>query len=110
MKKTGVLEVPQVVKAGSFNSRQKFGGMDATHPRLVKDYELELFTQDGGTTYLDGLGYPIKEGALLLAALARPGTAGCTLPAALSTSALRKAERRGEWQAIWTASPLFWSG
>ena len=70
MKKTGVLEVPQVVKAGSFNSRQKFGGMDATHPRLVKDYELELFTQDGGTTYLDGLGYPIKEGALLLA---RPG-------------------------------------
>lgn len=65
--------LPVISAAGLFDSREKFSDPKRYHDnavtrlRTVVDYELELFTQDGGTSHLNGNSYPIKKGDILLA-------------------------------------------
>ena len=65
--------LPVISAAGLFDSRGKFSDPKRYHDdavtriRTVVDYELELFTQDGGISHLNGNSYPIKKGDILLA-------------------------------------------
>lgn len=62
--------LPTVTRAGYFNSRVVLAGMDSTSPRVLETYELEMFTEDGGVTHLNGMECRIKKGCVLLA---KPG-------------------------------------
>ena len=65
--------LPIISAAGVFHSRDKFsdgrkypqGAVTAL--RTVVEYELELFTEDGGISHLNGKSYPIRKGDILLA-------------------------------------------
>ena len=65
--------LPVISAAGFFDSRDKFSDPKRYHDnsitklRTVVDYELELFTQDGGISHLNGMSYPVKKGDILLA-------------------------------------------
>lgn len=65
--------LPIISAAGLFHSRDKFSDSKkypdnaTTRLRTVEDYELDLFTQDGGISHLNGASYPIKKGSLLIA-------------------------------------------
>ena len=64
--------LPVISAAGLFHSRDKFSDPrrypenSVTRLRTAVDYELELFTQDGGISHLNGSCYPIKKGSLLI--------------------------------------------
>ena len=66
-------DLPIISAAGHFNSRDKFSDPEKYHDnsvtrlRTVVEYELELFTQDGGISHINGSSYPIKKGDILLA-------------------------------------------
>lgn len=68
--------LPIIASAGLFHSQDKFSDLQkypqgaTTRLRTVNDYEIELFTQDGGTTHINGKTYPIHKGDALIA---RPG-------------------------------------
>lgn len=62
--------LPTVTRAGHFVSRIMLAGVEHTTDRVVETYELEMFTEDGGTTYLNGVECPIKKGCVLVA---KPG-------------------------------------
>ena len=66
--------LPIISAAGLFDSRNKFTGT-ATQPRTVIDYELELFTCEGGISHWNGESHPIRKGCILLA---RPGDRRCS--------------------------------
>ena len=59
--------------AGLFHSKNQFCDPERypehsiTKMRTVMHYELELFTEDGGTAHLNGNSYPIKKGSFLIA-------------------------------------------
>lgn len=62
--------LPTVTRAGHFVSRIMLAGIERTSPRVLETYELEMFTEDGGTTYLNGMECRIKKGCVLVA---KPG-------------------------------------
>lgn len=61
--------LPVVFAAGLFDSRERFSGTE-TNPRTVTDYELEIFVCDGGVSHVNGISYPIRKNAMLIA---KPG-------------------------------------
>lgn len=61
--------LPVIFATGLFDSRDRFTGT-VTRVRTVTDYELEVFTQDGGISHVNGNSYPIQKGAMLIA---KPG-------------------------------------
>lgn len=62
--------LPTVTRSGHFVSRHKLEGQNETSPRVLETYELEMFTEDGGTTWLNDVECPIKKGCVLVA---KPG-------------------------------------
>ncbi len=56
---------------GIFDSSHSFPGVSVTRERTVTCYEIELFTENGGVTHLNGVPYQIREGHILFA---RPGS------------------------------------
>ena len=50
---------------GIFDSSYTFPGASVTSPRRVNCYEIEIYYESGGVTYLDGVPYRIRRGALL---------------------------------------------
>lgn len=64
----GVL--PTVTRVNLFDSRVILPGIEKTAPRVLETYELEMFTENGGYTCLNGTGYQIKKGDVLVA---KPG-------------------------------------
>ncbi len=52
---------------GIFDSTHSFPGIYVTEPRRLVNYEIELYTENGGTTYLDGVPHQIRRGAVLCA-------------------------------------------
>lgn len=62
--------LPKVTHAGLFNSRIFFPESTITEWRTVNQYELELYAENSGVTYLNDHHYPIKHGSILLA---KPG-------------------------------------
>lgn len=62
--------LPKVTRAGHFDSNIELKGLERTSPRVVKTYELEMFTEDGGIAYLNGAECAIKKGCVLVA---KPG-------------------------------------
>lgn len=62
----------QVSEFGLFDSRIKFPqpNRTLTAPRPVTEYELEFYTADYGSTYIDSRPYPIRRGTFLCA---KPG-------------------------------------
>lgn len=64
--------VPEVIECGRFDSRIKFGeNITITEDRPVRCFEIELYTKNGGRTYLNGKDYPIRSGWMLCA---KPGS------------------------------------
>lgn len=65
--------LPIISSAGLFCSQDKFSDRKKypeeaiTRLRTVTDYELELFTQDGGVSHINGGSFPITKGSLLIA-------------------------------------------
>ncbi|MBP3387567.1 MAG: helix-turn-helix transcriptional regulator [Clostridia bacterium] len=64
--------LPIIFSAGQFHSCNKFSDPDkypdsyVTKLRTVIDFEIELFSKDGGISHINGKSYPIKKGALLI--------------------------------------------
>ncbi len=56
--------------AGYFDSHTKKQYSTRTEERLVDSYELELFTEESGTSHINGEAYPVRRGMLLSA---KPG-------------------------------------
>ena len=50
---------------GIFDSSYSFPGVSVTAPRQVSCYEIELYYETGGVTYLNNTPYRIRRGALL---------------------------------------------
>jgi len=68
--------LPLIFSAGQFHSRDKFSDPikypdhSLSRARIVSSYELELFLEDDGLTYLNDRSYSRKKGAVLIA---KPG-------------------------------------
>lgn len=61
----------EIVQYGVFDSRVKFPKTFRTPQRTVKDYELEIYTEDQtGICYLNGTSVPLKRGTVICA---KPG-------------------------------------
>lgn len=58
-------ELPIILGAGIFDSKNRFPHNAVTLPRRVTTYELEYFFEDGGISVLNGVKYPIKSGNIL---------------------------------------------
>lgn len=58
-------ELPIILGAGIFESKKQFKEISVTKPRTVKVFELEYFFEDGGTSVLNGIEYPIRAGNVL---------------------------------------------
>lgn len=56
--------------SGRFDSRIRFPGISVTEDRVVPCYELELYDEDCGVTYIGETPYPIRRGTVLCA---KPG-------------------------------------
>lgn len=59
--------LPTILGAGLFESKRKFPNTVKTPPRKVDCFELELFFEDGGCSFINGESYPIKRGNILFA-------------------------------------------
>ena len=64
--------LPQICAAGVFNTRDRsaFGLKNAEIPtplRTVKKFELEMFCEDGGVSFVNGTRNPIQKGDILVA-------------------------------------------
>ncbi len=57
-------------RAGLYNSDDYFRTTTITRLRPVQHYEIELFTQDGGSAVIDNVDYPIRANTVLFC---RPG-------------------------------------
>lgn len=62
---------PSDYACGIFDSSYTFPGVKITKPRNVVCYEIELYYESGGITYVDGAPHRIKRGAVLCV---KPGT------------------------------------
>lgn len=58
------------IQVGVFHSEMLFNNIEFTPPRLVRQYEIELYIEDGGSAIIGSTEYPIKKGMLLCA---KPG-------------------------------------
>ncbi len=56
-----------ITHAGEWHSP---ASVKVSHPRFVQRYELECFVEDGGTSFIDGVGYPLQKNCLIFR---RPG-------------------------------------
>ena len=52
----------ELIKAGLFESDDKFKGVEITPERKVYSYEIELYVSGEGKTYVDGKAYPHEKG------------------------------------------------
>lgn len=65
--------LPIITGVGLFHSKDHFSNIPQYHEnaitklRTVADYELELFTKNGGLSHINGKSYPITKGSFLLA-------------------------------------------
>ena len=62
--------IPKLLAAGQFTSTIKFPNIKQSPLRIVTEYELEFYFEDGGISFLNGKKYPMKKGNILVA---RPG-------------------------------------
>lgn len=62
--------LPIILGAGIFDSKNRFKGINITKPRKVNTYELEYFSDYKGIAVINGKENPIKKGAILFA---KPG-------------------------------------
>lgn len=65
-----MLKFPTVIRAGHYNSRKRQADGLHTEPRTPGNYELDMFSEDGGIAYYNGESKQIRKGDILLA---RPG-------------------------------------
>ncbi len=64
--------LPEIFGSGIFNTAERLKYRDCdtsvpTLPRTVREYELELFLEDGGSSVINGQRHEIKKGCILLA-------------------------------------------
>lgn len=66
------VQLPIISSAGYFLSKDKFSNPNRypegsiTKLRTVTEFEIELYSQDGGISHLNGKSYPITKGSLLI--------------------------------------------
>ena len=59
--------LPVIRSAGMFDSKTRFPALVHSPVRMVDEYEMEWYDEDGGVSMLNGREYPIRQGMLLLA-------------------------------------------
>ncbi len=65
-----VLELPEIVSCGVFDSRLRFGNMEETKNRKVSIYEFELPIDETGVSHINDIAHPLDAGLILCA---KPG-------------------------------------
>ena len=65
-----MLRTKEEMRCGIFHSRVQRKNKSRSPLRLVADYELELFLENGGVSYVNGEAFPVKKGMILCS---RPG-------------------------------------
>ena len=65
-----VMETPEIVNCGVFDSYLRFGNLEETKNRKVSIYEFELPLTNTGTSYINGDVHPLDSGIVLCA---KPG-------------------------------------
>ena len=60
-----ILEIPEIVSCGVFDSRLRFGNIDETKNRKVSIYEIELPIDHTGISYINDRAYPLDAGLVL---------------------------------------------
>ena len=63
-------DLPIILGAGFFDSKNRFKGINVTAPRKVNTYELEFFFEDSGTAVINSKEYTIQKNHILFA---KPG-------------------------------------
>lgn len=58
---------PDRIAEGVFDSNYKFEGITVTAPRVVEGYELEIFTESGGQSFINGNSARIRPGLVICA-------------------------------------------
>ena len=59
------MELPIVNAAGIYDDRILNKNVSVSQERTVKAFEIELPTEEGGTNYINGVGYPIKTNSIV---------------------------------------------
>lgn len=62
-----MLDSSRDIMCGIFDSSVNMKNKSRSELRTVRYYELELFTESSGTSYIDGRAYPISRGTLICA-------------------------------------------
>ena len=52
-------------RCGVFDSRAVYRNSLSTESRICETYEIELFCEDGGTSYIDGVAHEVRRGMML---------------------------------------------
>ncbi len=63
-------QLPRLTGGGFYDTRDHFTDQKCSRERNVYRYEIELFTADGGSAFIDGMEYKIHTGNVLIS---RPG-------------------------------------
>lgn len=63
-------ELPEILSVGHFDTSEKYKNVITTPQRIVTEYELELYDEDGGIAHINNVSYHIQKGNILLA---KPG-------------------------------------
>lgn len=63
--------LPALLQAGLFDSRIKFAGQRATVGRVMTQYELELYLEEGGAVFVQGKRWVISGAIWIRPALMR---------------------------------------
>ncbi len=62
--------IPHLYSAGYFNGALAYAGIPRTQEHEISQYQIEFCTEDCGTTYIDGVAYPIVKNRIFCA---KPG-------------------------------------
>ncbi len=62
--------IPTLCSAGYFNGALAYAGFTRTQEHEISQYQIEFCTEDCGTTYIDGIPYPIVKNRIFCA---KPG-------------------------------------
>ncbi len=59
--------LPQITSCGYFNCTEEFGDLKRSPERISKSIEIELFLEDGLSTYINGKEYKIRKNDMIIA-------------------------------------------
>ena len=58
--------LPEIVTCGYFDCVRKFGSLKQSPKRTAANIEIELFLEDGRSTYIDGREFPVLKNHIVI--------------------------------------------